>query len=159
MLTAEQELDPRAWSFAEACAAVDVRDWDRSALSGIPKRSGRMGLYSHHHRQLRRHGNDSPANLVLIIGSGSNAEHGWMHQHPALAELLGYIVPSWADPAEVPIWRLDAYGQAWGWHRQTVNAQLEPCGPPADPMHELGEALRVFDELVTRNRLDAVGWL
>lgn len=159
MLTAEQALDPAAWSFKAACEAVDVRDWDRSALSGVPKRSGEMGFYSHHHRQLRRHGNDSPANLVLIIGSGSNAEHGWMHQHPRLAMLLGYIVSGEADPAEVPIWRVDAYGQRWGWHLQTVDAQLVPCSPPADPLHELGEALAVFDELATRNRMAASRWL
>lgn len=159
MLTAEQELDPAAWSFQAACEAVDTRDWDRSALSGVPKRSGDMGFFSHHHRQLRRHGNDSPSNLVLLIGSGTNAEHGWMHQHPAMAGLLGYMVPSWRDPAEVPIWRLDAFGQRWGWHLQTVDAQLVQCGPPEDPLHELGEALRVFDDLVTTNRRAAVRWL
>lgn len=59
---------------------------------------------SRHHRKLRsRGGADAADNLILACGSGTTGCHGWMHANPAEATLLGFIVPSWADPATVPI--------------------------------------------------------
>ncbi len=68
--------------------------------------------HSTHHRQSRRFHDHRPANLVRLCGSGTTGCHGWAHAHPAEAERLGYIVPGWMDPRDVPIrdWRGD-----WLW--------------------------------------------
>ena len=59
---------------------------------------GRSG----HHRQLRRAADPdvrhSPANIVILCGSGTTGCHGWVHQHVAEAERLGLIVPVGLDP-------------------------------------------------------------
>jgi len=67
----------------------------------------RRGVPNRHHRQGRDPFNSTPANLILLCGSGTTGCHGWAHSHPVEARQHGIIVPSWADPAEVPIllWR------------------------------------------------------
>jgi hypothetical protein len=59
-----------------------------------------------HHRVLKSQGGpDTPENRVMLSGSGTTGSHGWAHtQDRAEAERLGYIVRSWKDPADVPIW-------------------------------------------------------
>ena len=92
-----------------------------------------MGAFSHHHRQFRsRSGTHSPANLVLMLGTGSFGEHEWAHQEVETATVLGYAVPSWKDPESTPIWRLDTWGQSHGWHLQLDDGTLEPTEPPVD---------------------------
>ncbi|WP_345264656.1 HNH endonuclease signature motif containing protein [Nocardioides nanhaiensis] len=60
-----------------------------------------------HHRKLRsRGGEDSFANLVALCSTC----HGWAHANPAEATDRGLIVPSWADPGTVPVWR---HARAW----------------------------------------------
>lgn len=44
-----------------------------------------------------------PANLVLLCGSGTTGCHGWVHANPRDAQLLGWIIPRWAEPLEVPV--------------------------------------------------------
>jgi len=51
-----------------------------------------------HHRQLRRHGNETPAN-ILEVGVEL---HDAIHRNPALAYEHGLLVHSWDDPAEIP---------------------------------------------------------
>lgn len=149
VLTAEEQLDPAAWTFGVAKQAVGVRDRDRSAVSDVPKRAAPDGNWSYHHRLLRSRGkDDSPANLVLLLGSGTTHEHGWMHDHPELATLLGYMLHTGEDPAQVPIWRVNAWGNRWGWHLQTVDGQLVPCGPPESPISsERLQAVGEFQQL------------
>ena len=56
----------------------------------------------YHHRKLRsRGGADSAANLVDIC----HHCHDWIHAHPKDATERGWMVPSWADPVEVPVYR------------------------------------------------------
>lgn len=154
MMTPEQMLDPAAWSYQAACEATDMRDRDRSALSDVPKSSG-FG-WSHHHRQFRsRGGDDSPANLVGLLGSGTTQEHAWVHEHNSLATVLGYAVPAWSDPTTTPIYRIDAFGMAYGWHLQTVDAQLVPCGPPDYDLSQIHTALEAFEQLRIKSRLEA----
>ena len=157
MLSTANLHDPQAWSFREACDAVDVRDRDRSVMSDVPKLSGPCGQFSHHHRLLRSRGrDDSPANLVLLLGSGTSGEHWWVHNNPDLATRLGYMLHAGEDPARVPIWRVDAFGMRWGWFLQSVDGQLTPSTPPDDPQHLLPAALAEFDRLVTVHRRTAL---
>lgn len=59
-----------------------------------------------HHRQFRsRGGRDGFANVVLVCGRGNHTGcHGRAHSEATWATPAGYAVPSWADPAEVPIY-------------------------------------------------------
>lgn len=149
--------EQRTWSRDDGFAAAAGRDRDRSAWSDVPKTSGPNGQYSTHHRQLlSRGGTHSPANLVTLTGSGTTGEHGWAHAHPDLATILGYIVPSWVDPATVPIYRINHYGTAYDWHLQTDDEQLEPCPPPAyfSP-EQIATALDVFAMVQLNSRRTA----
>lgn len=149
----------KVWTQAEGYLAVDGRDRDRSALSDVPKRSGDGGMFSHHHRQLRsRGGQHSPANIVLLLGSGSSSEHAWVHRHAIPAGILGYLVPSWEDPAEVPIFRTNAFGTGYGWFLQTHDEQLDPCDAPFEKFGEAEvlDALGLFDSIRIASRLDAI---
>lgn len=61
-----------------------------------------------HHRQLRsRGGKDTPENLVALH---PGCHHDRVHAFPITATLAGFMVPSWADPADVPILR---HGRTW----------------------------------------------
>jgi hypothetical protein len=82
------------------CALVDERDDYRCTRCGVSL-SSTSG--SRHHRQLRRHGDHSPANLVLLCGSGTTGCHGWAHANPREARRVGLIVPSWLRAESVPV--------------------------------------------------------
>lgn len=66
-----------------------------------------------HHRTARGMGGagpraNSPANLIVLCGSGTTGCHGWVEAHPTAAAILGYRVPRGTDPATVPV--LDVTG-------------------------------------------------
>jgi hypothetical protein len=82
---------------SSTCAVVDERDQRCCARCGVYVDGG-----SRHHRQLRRFGDHSAANLVLLCGSGTTGCHGWVHSHPHESYLAGWLIHSWHDPAEVP---------------------------------------------------------
>jgi len=67
-------------------------------------RCGRSAVWSSphvHHRKLRSQGGrDAPSNLLLLCGDC----HGWVHGHPRLARLAGWIVSRSSTPADVPAW-------------------------------------------------------
>lgn len=52
-----------------------------------------------HHRKLRRHGDESEANLVPVC----NACHTWIHANPKDAYATGYMLHEYEDPHEVSI--------------------------------------------------------
>lgn len=107
----------------KARGIVAAREADASAISGIHVL---RRPHSFHHRQSRRLGDDTPANLVLIDGTGTIGEHAWVHRHPAVSRILGLIVPAWHDdPATWPIYRRDPYGVGWDWFTQTRTGDLE----------------------------------
>lgn len=81
---------------------VRWRDRDRCRRCGAP-------TWQIHHRQPRGMGGtrdprvNSPANLVLLCGTGVTGCHGWVESHRALAREQGWLVSQWADPVDVPI--------------------------------------------------------
>ncbi|WNM65444.1 HNH endonuclease [Microbacterium phage Phonegingi] len=86
------------------CRIIDERDGYSCVRCGI---SLAAVSGSRHHRQRRRSGDHSPANLILLCGSGTTGCHGWAHAHPAEARAVGLIVPTWTQPEFVPVltWR------------------------------------------------------
>lgn len=69
-----------------------------------------------HHRKLRsRGGGDSLGNLVWLCSRC----HGEVHASPALSTAAGFMVPSWGDPAHLPVRRYDGreYLPAGSWER------------------------------------------
>lgn len=55
-----------------------------------------------HHRQLREHGDHRDVNCLHVCA--------WchipvIHGHPELSYVMGWLVPSYMDPAEVPVLR------------------------------------------------------
>jgi 5-methylcytosine-specific restriction endonuclease McrA len=61
-----------------------------------------------HHRKLRSQGGrHEPVNLLHL----TFACHEAAHRERARAEALGLIVPSWADPADVPVTRAGLAGE------------------------------------------------
>jgi hypothetical protein len=57
-----------------------------------------------HHRKLKsRGGKDSPANLMVVHHECHNLGTDSIHSNPKIAEVKGWMVPSWADPADYPI--------------------------------------------------------
>lgn len=77
-----------------------------------------------HHRMLRsRGGTDDPTNLLALC---STCHHEHVHGRVAEATRLGYLVPSWADPATTPVLR----------HGTTWQLPTERAWVPADAMPE-----------------------
>jgi len=114
---------------------VSTRDLESSVVSG---RHVLTQTHSFHHRLLRSHGLvDTPDNLVLLSGTGTTGDHGWVHAHVKLAKCLGLIVPSWAEPADWPIYRRDPYGVGWDWFLQGTDGQLTWCADGADRISAL----------------------
>ncbi len=78
---------------------ADSRPVVKGRSGGMCERCGAERATDMHHRQLRRHGDHLPANLVHVCRTCHNA----VHADPAKAELAGFIVPSWANPRQCPI--------------------------------------------------------
>lgn len=83
---------------------VDLRDQQSCVMCGV---SLAVAYGSRHHRKRRSQASrtevHTPANLLLMCGSGSSGCHGWVHAHPAWAYEHGFLVHSWADPLTVPV--------------------------------------------------------
>lgn len=77
-----------------------------------------------HHRKLRsRGGEDTVINCVALC----DRCHGHIHAHPAQSTEEGWMVPSHANPAQVPVWRFGA------WERLTEEGcwqQAKSAAPP-----------------------------
>lgn len=85
-------------------AAID-RDGARCLRCGV-NLEGRSA--SVHHRKLKgratpRRDYDLVENLVVLCGTGTTGCHSWCHHNRAEAARTGWIVPSWDDPALVPL--------------------------------------------------------
>lgn len=57
-----------------------------------------------HHRKLRKHGGkDDITNLIALCSPCHNIAPGSVHQNPRDSYENGWLVPSWAEPAEWPM--------------------------------------------------------
>lgn len=62
-----------------------------------------------HHRKPRGMGGTkdpgihSPANIIVLCGSGTTGCHGWVEQHRAESYDLGLLVHRTDDPSAVPV--------------------------------------------------------
>jgi HNH endonuclease len=57
-----------------------------------------------HHRKLRsRGGKDEVTNFLALHHECHNLATDSVHNNPKKATEMGYMVPSWADPAECPV--------------------------------------------------------
>lgn len=86
------------------------REEHRCFRCGAPLRDGWPG-YSHHHRQTRRFGPDTPDNVIGTCGSGTTGCHGWIHAHPKESRDNGWIVSKYISADQIPSvpvrhWRL-----------------------------------------------------
>jgi len=62
-----------------------------------------------HHRKLKsRGGKDEVANLIAVHHKCHNLGTKSIHLNPTLATVKGWMVPSWAEPAEYPLHLHDA---------------------------------------------------
>lgn len=61
-----------------------------------------------HHRRLRSQGGkDEPCNLIAVHHECHNLGTNSIHSRVGISIDKGFIVPSWADPAEYPLHRPD----------------------------------------------------
>ncbi len=96
--------------------AVIVRDGHRCVRCGHEHWDG---LHVHHRQRSgsgggwRRAGINNWANLVSLCGGC----HVWVHAHPEVATVQGYLCPSWRDPESWPVFfRLTRWrqpGEKW----------------------------------------------
>lgn len=62
-----------------------------------------------HHRKLKsRGGKDEVANLIAVHHKCHNLGTNSIHLNPERATVKGWMVPSWANPAEYPLHLYDA---------------------------------------------------
>lgn len=73
---------------------------------------------------------NSPANLIVMCGSGTTGCHGLAEHHPGWARLCGYKIPRGADtePARIPVWRCGR----WVLLADDGTVELGPRGPRPD---------------------------
>lgn len=89
-----RRLNRRQWE--EMREALLSRSGGRCEFCG----EGFRGAMELHHRRLRSQGGEDSADNLAAIHPEC---HLRAHRYPELAREWGWIVPSWADPADVPI--------------------------------------------------------
>jgi len=64
--------------------------------------------YNLHHRKLKsRGGKDAVSNLIVVHNTCHIRHKDSIHDNPVEAERMGFMCPSWRDPAEHPLIRSD----------------------------------------------------
>lgn len=77
---------------------LDLEQRSRGLCEGCGLPRGELGEV--HHRKLRSRGGDHA--LVNLLALHPDC-HAFAHQHPAWATVHGWVVPSWASAAGVPV--------------------------------------------------------
>lgn len=97
-------------SFSQATRTrILMRDGYACQRCGVAPGDAYPGI-SLQHRAARQMGGTNrphislPSNGLTLCGDGVIGCHGWVERNSDDAERLGYAVPSWADPATVPVW-------------------------------------------------------
>lgn len=90
-------------------ADTQYRDAGRCVRCGVPV----AGIpHSCHHRQLKgQGGHDMMSNRATTCGTGTTGCHGWIHAHPILARIFGWLLQPWDEPAQVRMWH--AHLEMW----------------------------------------------
>lgn len=96
---AQRRAQPAEGIPAESRVVVLGRCGGRCEACGHPL----LGLVHLHHRQRRREGNHSPANLVALHPDCHVVAPQAVHQRPTWARQRGLIVPSWETPGDAPL--------------------------------------------------------
>ena len=83
----------------------------RERSQGLCELCGKPGDLTLHHRKKRSQGGGwTASNCVMLDGHGTAGCHGWVEDHPVAAEIEGFHVRPWQDPAVVPVFYM---GQGW----------------------------------------------
>ena len=83
-------------------------------------------VHAHHRRLASQGGQDVTSNLAALCAQC----HRWVHEHPALAAVEGWIVVAGSDPADVPL-RLWDGRIAW-LNDEAGYERLEEANSPAN---------------------------
>lgn len=85
----------RPQGFTETTKAeVRRRSGNRCEIHGCPHRATQF-----HHRKLRRHGDHRAVNCLHICTD----HHVEIHDNVEVSYVMGWLVPSYKDPADVPL--------------------------------------------------------
>jgi len=81
---------------------VECRRIVNARSGGLCERCGKWGGTTLHHRRKRSQGGGwTPVNCVALCGHGTSGCHGWVEEHPKLAEVDGWHVRPWQQPGKV----------------------------------------------------------
>jgi hypothetical protein len=88
-----------------------VRELVQARAQARCERCGRSDAlrWSIHHRKPRGMGGskdpmmNSPCNLILLCGSGTEGCHGWVEVNRTIGYEEGLLVHRWDDPEEIPV--------------------------------------------------------
>jgi hypothetical protein len=109
--------------------------------SGAP-----LAEYSLQHRKPRGMGGsrdpqiNSATNLIVLDGDGVTGCHGWVEANREDARLMGWLVPQWRNPAEVPVRH---HGHGWAWARPNAWVPLTTAELWLQAGQWLADALRI----------------
>lgn len=79
-----------------------------------------------HHRRLKsRQGRNELVNLVAVC----HRCHGRIHREPTWSTARGLMVPSWAEPAIVPVYGYDPWTMATSWRLPSPLGGWDISGP------------------------------
>lgn len=112
---------------------VDERDGGRCVICGA-KSTNR------HHRKPRRHGDDTPANMLALCGSGTTGCHGWVTCHPKDAYANGWSIRANNDPEEVPVLVRSNVGtrNMWALHNNQGERTIIATSDAYQRLHDAG---------------------
>ena len=131
------QRNPMANPTPDTVQTVITRDCGRCVRCGTTVHGVRGKAWSIHHRRPRGMGGskapetNSPANLIILCGTGTTGCHGWVESHRNDAYDQGFLVPHSHDPATVPVHHV-----LYGWVRLTSQGTFTLC-PEANPLHAL----------------------